>query len=918
MTERLTNPTPDPRLELGGKFMPDETNPETRSGAEEDAHRADAATDTDGGAGRGGGKRWDDPPTEEEREKRRREREEYFKSLPEGERKEKALRDKLLLESREARDAYFDRFFNLIDQTPHEFFDQTFGRNLRKIYEYEDFIELINRAAIGENDFEYDLDKKEFSKDLIRYQAERRMRQSLHDVNAAIYITSLKAKQLYEHVQSFDSELADLAWRTPGALQMANIYEQVLREDMAKNGGYLRPEAVKGKVDTMKTPGGKEVIVNVERGAVEEEARRRFVQMVEKGEVVMRDDKGKPYVLTREDFQEWQIDKAFTIARGMSIVNLRLISLAAESRLPKESGRYTSLFLQDIISSYSPFVHLLGKFQIAGKGMAPYLYRDEKRSKMLGLFSKWDPISMKEVLRKYEKEGLRAIQDSPWFFYIQKLNPNRAGDIFTWLSWRASDDDSVASMMQRFVERGKKEMGVRWDKKHGVKAEEYERIIRKYELLKKEFKDENDSEEVRKGKEDKLKEDRKKEWASKHAGADSVEDYEKFVEEYSNWIGTGLRFERLRGNLEKLDPNKSWEENRKEWEAKKTKGKGLKETTEEYLDRIDEAKKVVADMDKVDGGGKGNGLFEVMARLQPHRLYLKSPEIRKRINKILGIPEDELTPEQDEKITRILSNLSLVEAELLKNREKYLDEGKKFDELSLDFSVIKNESERKEAEGFAELVRKDFKDNTGKYYEEFVTRREYRHGYVLWDGDAPKDEFNFTALGPTGVVRRARDNQSNEEAWTEEIKLLDSIEHIKTPDQLIELLEKIHKKVDDFDKAKAMLATAEKAEAFAQFFAESSFTKFPVFGLIERVFGDKVSMAKMVFGKEAAAWGSTELRYFFEQLKSRQLINEEQYKKLYDKFATMPDIIADVGVSWFQFLMILLAMYIIGKLLKEK
>lgn len=863
---RLTNQASHPRLELGRNFMaagapPRETGPTTPETAADKIQATQKLAEA-----RSAAQNLISAMSPEEKEAFKAElfRQEGLNTAGRmEEREEQKERYIKYLTNKKERDRYFDHFFSLVDATPHQFFSEIWNRNLNRVYAYDNFIELIGNAAVG--DFEstgimpadLGLDpnspeklekfREDLNEDLARYQAERTLREHLHDVNAALYLPGLKAKQLYEHMQNFKSEEADLAWRTPGVLQMARIYEEVLREDMAKNEGYLRPESVLGYIDSVQDENGSEVINKVTRGEIETEVRKRFMGMVDSGQVVVKNQRGQAVPLKKGDFEDWKIDKIFTMAKGMSIINLRLISIAAESKLPPLSARYTSLFLQDIIATFSPFVHLEGKFQIGGKAIAPYLFKSEPAKRFLGMFTEWDPTTLNDILKKFEEDGLQAILDSPDFLYIQKLNPNMAGDLFTWLSWRANDDKSVPSMIQRYIMRGEERMQAR--------------IVNKI----------------------------------KPAGI-SEEEYKK---EYANWIGTGLNFERLRGRLTKLDPHKSWGENKRILGEKANSKKSFTETQKEAEKRIKDAKEILDAMDKADK------LLERMATLQPHRLFLKSEAIRKR----LGL--------SNEAISRIMKNLSLAEETLLRNREELLDQGKTFSTVSLDFSVIP-EAERAEAQNFAESLKRDFETNKDKYHEEFVLRREYKHGFVLWDGDAPKDEFNFTALGQPGVARRARDAASQEEAWTEEIKLLDGLEHVHTIEDLVKALEGIHKKVDDYDKEKAQLTTAEKAEAFAQFFAEASFTKVPIFGQIERMFGPNVSVAKIVFGHDAPAWSSLQLKDFFYSLRSKDYITQVDYDRLSNKYATMPDVVADFGVTWVQLVTLALAIYLIQRLLKEK
>ncbi|MBI4092213.1 MAG: hypothetical protein HY427_03355 [Candidatus Levybacteria bacterium] len=760
---------------------------------------------------------------QEERARQMRRRERYYSDI---------TKIKELLEDRTKRDEEFNDLFAGVDATPHEFFDRAFNP-LTYGMRYEEFMDTIRKGSInGLTEDGIDLtedQQRELTRDLQRYQIERRVRQTLHDVNAILYLPSIKAEDLYKNMQQISTELEDFAFKMPGVRQMMDLYEAALRQDMRETGGYLRPESVRGHVITEAQEDGT-TITRVERGEIEEATKRQFKKIMAQNLIIVRkpgvDNRVENRVIT--NLQDWEIDRIFTIARGMLITNERLISLAAESRLPKEGiGRYTSLFLQDVLQSYSPYIHLLGKFGVTESGLAAYLHKDKSGKSLIDYLRMWSPKELEETLRRFEKDPLSILESTDDMFHLMRENPNRAGDIFTWLSWRADENPDVVSMTQKFLQEGRKRMERRLAQ--GLRPQNI-----------------------------------------------SEEDYRN---EYSNWIGTALRFERLRGRLENLrsrDPDK-----RGEGEEAKTKAKEI---------------------------------IKQMVRLQPQRLYLVSREIRERL-------DSDLSPEQIQNISRILENLSLVENALLAERETLLDNGETFNTITLDnfFNVIQDPRERAEAQDFARKVFQDYTSNGELYDSEFIYKREYRHGFVLWSGDAPVDEFNVAALGPTGgSARRARDNNMQAEAAQEEIKLLASLRKVREPEEVVEVLMAIYDKISIYDPGKAKQAVFEKAEGIAKFFAADWATKVPYLGELMKLTGH-ASFAQTVYGRSAPVWEASETRHFFLLLKNRQLITDEQYKNLQDKvFSGNIDVIMDVGSTLAELIAVAMLLYIIQNSLKDK
>lgn len=766
-----------------------------------------------------------------------------------------------LLTDRAKRDEEFNDIFAGVDATPNEFFDRAFNP-LTLGTRYEEFMDLIrNASAKGFEGIDITDDgKKALASDLRRYQLERQIRQSLHDANAILYLPSIKGEQLWDNMQQFDSTLGDFAMKQQGVRQMMDLYEEALRESMTANDGYLKPEAVRGE-DRKRTEdvnGVETVVTYFERGSTEEKAKARFTDMMLKQQIFSRAEDGRAIPI--KNLADWEIDRVFTTARGMMVMSERLLSIAAESKLPKLGGAITSLFLQDVLQSYAPYIHLLAKYGLSESGLAAYLYTHQDGKSFLETLRGWNPRELEKILKQFEENPM-SVLDQPLeggiMTYLTRRNPNRAGDIFTWLSWRAGDRPDVVSMTQQFLVMGKEKMLAR----------------------------------------------------SQSKTFSNDQEREVYENEYSNWIGTGARLERIRGRIE---------------DYKEKLASGDKKTIEETEEALNSAR----------------GILSRMAELQPHRLFSVSEDIRNRIAS--QIESEGWSPSDIEIIT---GNLQMVESELYRNREALLDRGETFSTVSLDefydriIVASRNEQgelifddngnividqaatdiQRAQVRRFAEIIKEDFARNGELYEKEFITLREYKHGFVLWSGDIPIDEFNVAAIGPTGgFARRARDNKNQSEAAVEEIALLSSLKYIKTPEQAFAALARIYDKVAAYDSGKAKQGTMEKAEGIMKFFMADGVTNIPIMGQALKVAGHS-SLAQLLYGKTAGVWEAVDRRNFINDLKNKKLIDARQYKHL-EKYCNSSKI--DVGVNlastMSQLLAIAILLYMAQKVASEK
>ncbi len=830
------------------------------------------------------------------------------------------------------RDEYFRSIFEIVDASPHEFFQQAFSfENQQRLTEFMTMVMNASREPLIDPGLRAQLEV-----DFDRYQLERRLREGIHNVNAILYIPSVKADQLYEHLQSVESLIGDVAHRVLGTVEMANILERVLREEMRKNNGYLRPEAITGRVETDKVPridpvtGAAvlnaagvpiydDVVVRVEEGDVERRVKEIFNQQVARNNgLYTREDNGSA-TLINKTFQSWEVDTVFTTARATMIMSGRLLSIAAEGKLGAGDSHYSSLFLQDILQGYSSIIHTVGKFGITEENLAILLHDpDEKVKKVFGLLSMWNPKKYEQAYKDYTKNPKSILESDDDFFELQKQNPMRVGDLMTIATWRYLKNPEEPSAIQDFIARGRERMHTRWNAHHlGDPAFDiYEEFIHRTQFVVPRNAKEAEKEAILKN--------RRQDWEAAHPGVASIDDYLEYANEYFKWIGTAVRFETLRTTMDKLQkPPKGNREALKLWKRQLAMARAEANKPNAKNEDRERAEKL-EDADRI---------LQRMVELQPHRLYDKSPDIRKRVNEklftFLGYPDEaHQTPAQKAVVDQLLSNFYLMENVLLTERERLLDEGKTFDSHRLSLNeflrrtdIITDAGERQLARKFLQLFLEDYRSNKDKYLVELVYKRNYKHGFVLWSGDIPLNEYRFTAWGPTGsFVRRARDNKTTGEASVELFKLMGKLPEMQNINQAIPFLRVIYDKIANYSPDRAKEVVTDAALGIAKFVVARPTTNIPGWGFFEKKLG-KPSFSKIVYGETGLTVGATEVRNFFNVLyRNEHMITKEKYKDITkDKIpASTLDTAVDIGSTMSQLIALAILVYFMSQLAKSK
>ncbi|HLD02051.1 MAG TPA: hypothetical protein VJC10_04200, partial [Patescibacteria group bacterium] len=294
--------------------------------------------------------------------------------------------------------------------------------------------------------------------DFDRFQNERQMREHLHDANSVLYRARVPADALFGYIEQLGNNLADTGFRADGVKQMMDLYESVIRRNIAKKDGYLDPEDIMGRIEgrggTAEHP---KFYAQIAKPVMETETKALFVEMVTAGLIYTTREDGVQVRVT--NVQPWEVDRIYTIARGMMVASMRLLSLATESRIPKEQ-RFTSLAFQDLLQGYSGYrKHLQGKYFVGEGALAIYVMG--KRSKILGRLNM--PWSTKEAYAKFinMKDNITEILDDEIGAEInlRKDNPNRFGDVFTMIGgWRADPESIGKNATSAMLQAGRGRM----------------------------------------------------------------------------------------------------------------------------------------------------------------------------------------------------------------------------------------------------------------------------------------------------------------------------------------------------------------------------------------------------------------------------------------------------------------------------
>lgn len=322
----------------------------------------------------------------------------------------------------------FNRMFDRVDSRPQAQFDAAFGSI--GTFEHDEFTKTLNEAMTDCKN-KGDMGRaQELNLIVQQFENEKAARAIIHNAYFGV-LSALDTEKLKDYIDSFQSGWADMAFNKAGVTQAMHFYEQALLIAKEEAGGYLKPKEVVGE---MKSNG---------EGKVNKLAKKMLEEANDKG--IVTDKEGKK-------LEAWQIDRALSFARGLSIITGRTIEIAATSVLPPGATAFTDQYAQRIIAELAPFRHSY-KFNVASKftRALSYVMNRDRKPWTVNEMEDWRNMSMEnqiKVLNGFSVDGKDR--------FYGALNPFEIGGILSRTGWRIAGKGTtmIDGLIQKKISEG--------------------------------------------------------------------------------------------------------------------------------------------------------------------------------------------------------------------------------------------------------------------------------------------------------------------------------------------------------------------------------------------------------------------------------------------------------------------------------
>lgn len=752
----------------------------------------------------------------------------------------------------------FNRMFDAVDSRPQDDFDNGFSSI--GTFESAEFMKTLNEARTENNRVKNFGRAKELTDLINKFSREKTARSIIHNAYFAV-ISGQNTEAVSNYMAQFLNGYADLAFRKSGVTQAMHYYEQALLMVREKNGGYLPSKEVIGELGENRP------------GEVNEIAEALLGRANEEGKLVVGED-GEPTLENGriKQLEKWELDRALSFSRGMSVIMGRSIEIAATSILPgTESGSstYIDLFAQKIIQEIYPFRHGGVKFQTS---------KDNKVTRVLAylLDSKRTPWTAKEIQdfdRMPSTEQTKVLNDlmpegQERFFSV--LNPFGIGGWLSKTGWRIGGDQvypgesAIKKMLMNAQDRDWIGTGVVLEKERGA--------LEKLESSN--SKDREDGEEAA----GKIKAALEK--TARITPLRFFLNMREFKEGVLRDIYEGAGedfFDIADKKAIKAEIDRRVRE-RTLVEVKKTKEVG----------EWDPDKGVVIDVEKTiktekfSEDARNSIMFEEIMKHKKFKDALTELVILQE-NALLKKSETLVT--QGSKLGRILHHKFL--------NEKYNDEA----------DVVKGKNET--------------------YLKLFLRRlkhKSWKTPFIFGTEDIPYNKYVFEETGPRGGARRWADMAAAAKAGVAFSEFLNGIEAYTEPGQIVEALHKIYLPIKDYNLDYAEQFVQDLSEGVMKFYGKKWTHRLPLgIGTANAMLGGESSYAQIAFGRGKMAWDELQLNEFTRLLRDKGFIKVEQQAKLQGKAGG-----GKKEVAWgyartvLPLIMAALAYYIVTKAAKEE
>ncbi|MDP3998586.1 MAG: hypothetical protein Q8P89_03140 [bacterium] len=360
------------------------------------------------------------------------------------------------------------------------------------------------------------------------------------------------------------------------------------------------------------------------------------------------------------------------------------------------------------------------------------------------------------------------------------------------------------------------------------------------------------------------------------------------------WIGTGVRLERLRGELKGAI--------KKDDKAQKDRVTNEARTVLTQIARI-QPLKLLNQMPELDLQGARDRFIQVIFGFSPAELRelnqlrwkIKDKDLKPKEREDLEIRLQVLQAKEQE-LSAGSERLSQAQRDLALAQERTLQEGVygdlEFEDAKLNFDgITEADGRRANAEALATAIQNTFLENNGrnlKILQEKISRDDW--GFIIGTDDVPYDLYQFVETGPTGLVARTmRDFASESKAVMALINVVNKMHSYHKQEDIIKDLEEIYAGIKGYDEDKARRAILKIAEGICKFYAKDWQARLPLgIGSLVGFLGDrgllpnhrKASFAKTAFGKEAPAWDEEDKRKFTRALHAAGMLDYKQLAEL--------------------------------------
>lgn len=719
----------------------------------------------------------------------------------------------------------FNRMFDNVDSLPLVEFSAGLG-SIGEM-EYMEFLKVLNEEITACKDKDPQREKELLNR-RTQFTNEKSARTIIH--NAYYAVTSGQdTKQMSEYTAGFPSGWLDLSFGKTGVVKAMHFYEQAMKLVKAAHGGYLPAKEVIGHLEEG-TPGEVNIL-----------AEKLLTDANLKGQLVV-DEKGNPKKDEDGVFKKlskWELDRALSLSRGLSVIIGNSIEISATSILPgmeSKDSMFNDIFAQKIVGQLYPR-HSGLKFKLEKTKYSRILayILDSKRSP-------WSPKEIKNFDKMDFKDKLKVFNDlmpEGQERALSILNIFDIGGMLSRTGWRYAGNPAYpgeSAVKKMLNDPNEKEwIGT------GMTIEKYRNDLKN------------------------LKSKNKKEKRDAYlAKAKILKALEKTTQFTPLRFLLGMREFQEQVLTDILKDSSYFGGDTKDEE----RGIAIIREIDKRIADKEKTRKEVAkdDSDLLQ-------LFNGKYRAEPETDQKKNDkeEIRKKDQK-MQITKEVLMGDNDLGIGKEIQQLILIQDDALSRKDgnmvresrlgKFLQDKflyGKYDD-SLDVKAGKNET-------FIQLFLRRLED------------KGWKTPFIFGTEDIPFDKYVFEETGGRSVARRWADMASGAEAGEIFGKFLEKVATFKDQKSIVDVMEQMYEKIDFYNEDYAKQFMMELGEGIMKFYGKGWINRFPIVGSVMNMISDS-SYAQIAYGKEAMAWDEIEQNEFTRLLRDRGLIKIDQQHSL--------------------------------------